>query len=98
MPLKNNMTLDEVKDYLINDLKKSVEDDVYPVISPRRKSGGYFAVPRLVFSYIDYLGALYHGYTPPVTGTSGRVSIAKSDYAIEFLKNIMNQVHENYGS
>lgn len=24
--------------------------------------GGYFAAPRLVLSYVDYLGALHHGY------------------------------------
>jgi len=57
------MTQNEITSYLLNDLKVSVNNDVYPTIHPNNPEGGYFAVPRLVLSYVDYLGALYHGYT-----------------------------------
>jgi len=47
--------------YLHANLKPSIQNDVYPVIQANKTEGGYFAVPRLIFCYIDYLGALYSG-------------------------------------
>jgi hypothetical protein len=61
MPLEKNMNLTKIVKYLTEDLKASVQNDVKPCLSLGRKEGGYFAVPRLVLSYVDYLGGLYHG-------------------------------------
>ena len=63
MPLQKNMDAIKIVDYLNNDLKESVINDVKPCLNLGRDEGGYFAVPRLVLSYVDYLGALYNGYT-----------------------------------
>ena len=60
---KANMTKAEIVDYLKNDLKPLVKDDVSPCLQigvPTR--AGFFSVPRLVLSCVDYLGALYMGW------------------------------------
>lgn len=50
------MNLKQIKEYLSGDLTNSVVNDVKPCLNPTSSEGGYFAVPRLVLSYIDYLG------------------------------------------
>lgn len=62
MQLKRDMDISEICHYLEDDLKKSIVNDVKPVIKPNQKEGGYFWVTRLVLCYIDYLGTLYEGY------------------------------------
>ncbi|MDQ6864309.1 MAG: hypothetical protein M3044_10840 [Thermoproteota archaeon] len=79
--------------YLIDDLKKSVENDVKPCLI---NEGGYFAVPRLVLSYVDYLGVLYHGYDGRKNGSNRRI-LSQAVYAKEFLKNIFGYIDSNYG-
>lgn len=51
-----------VKKYLSNHLLKSLKDD-FPVAfkSFRKKKVGYFALPRIIFPYITFLGSLYKG-------------------------------------
>lgn len=90
MPLKPNMSLDDVLIYLNADLEATVQNDIYPVIQADKQEGGYFAVPRLVFCYIDYLGALYSGY-------SGKGDIATTCKAKNYLMNIMSMVDTQYG-
>jgi hypothetical protein len=53
------MTSREIHDYLLDDLINSVVNDMKPCLSPGSRKGGYFAVPRLILSYVDYLGKLY---------------------------------------
>jgi hypothetical protein len=62
MVFKTGMTAAEMHDYLVNDLLVSVVNDVSPCLNIGRSEGGYFGVPRLVLSYVDYLGTLHHGY------------------------------------
>jgi len=62
MQLKRDRDISEICHYLEDDLKKSIVNDVKPVIQPNQKEGGYFWVTRLVLCYIDYLGTLYEGY------------------------------------
>jgi hypothetical protein len=59
MPLALNMNGEQIKIYLLDDLKNSVINDIKPCLNLASQFGGYFAVPRLVLSYIDYLGTLY---------------------------------------
>lgn len=94
MPLKRNMTLDKITEYLINDLKQSVINDVGPCV--QNIGGGYFSIPRLVLSYVDYLGALYHGYAggPPVVGRRRRFADAR--YAKTFLRDVFGTIDPNY--
>jgi hypothetical protein len=82
MPLKKNMDLTAIVNYLNDDLKKSVENDVYPCLNLGHDEGGYFGVPRLVLSYVDYLAALYNGYEGKVK--NGRRIFATGEYAKTF--------------
>lgn len=95
LPLKPDMSLEEIENYLLSDLKQSVIDDIGPVVQMWRGPGGYFAVPRLVLSYVDFLGSLYHGYNG-LRDSRGRRIIAKSSYAKTFLKEVFSKVDTLY--
>ena len=89
------MTKKEIVDYLKNDLKTSVLNDVFPCLQLNNQNGGYFAVPRLVLSYVDYLGALYHGYLGR-TNNNGRRIFADGRYAKAFLNDVFSIIDPNY--
>jgi hypothetical protein len=91
MPLKHNMTSADIEDYLKNDLKKSTINDIKPCLSG---DGGYFGVPKLVLSYVDYLGALFHGYKHPEQ--TKRRLFARHTYAKRFLKYVFGLIDPNY--
>jgi hypothetical protein len=95
MPLKLGMSLVDIKEYLEGDLKRSIRSDVGPVVRPEVEEGGYFAVPRLVLSYVDFLGALYGRYSGE-KDRSGRRLIATPKKATKFIREIMKEVDELY--
>jgi len=49
--------------YLTNDLKKSLINDFYPAYEVYQRKGGigFFALPRIIFPYITFLGTLLGG-------------------------------------
>lgn len=99
MPLKKDMNKDEICEYLEEDLKKSIFNDVKPIIQPHEKEGGYFGVSRLVLCYVDYLGALYIGYNGE-TDRSGRKKISTVNKAKSYIKHVLSKVdplYESYG-
>lgn len=50
------------KKYLSNHLLKSLQDDFLPTYRAlKKKNVGYFALPRIIFPYITFLGSLYKG-------------------------------------
>lgn len=87
-------TIDEIK-LGLDDLKRSVETDIKPIININNPEGGYFGVTRSVLSYIDFLGALYCGYDGSVD-KSGRRKIASTYKATTFIKEVLGQVYEPY--
>lgn len=89
------MTAADMKDYLLKDLLVSVINDVGPCLNAGQQEGGYFGVPRLVLSYVDYLGTLYHGYDGS-RNRWGRREISKSQYGKSFLTDIFGMVDPNY--
>ena len=56
-------------------------NDVQPCLNLGRDEGGYFGVPRLVLSYVDYLGALYDGYNGKRDAKTGRRIFTRGKYA-----------------
>jgi hypothetical protein len=91
MPLSLNMNAEEIVDYLRDDLRISVINDIGPCINGQ---GGYFAVPKLVLSYVDYLGALFRGYT--AWRIKRRRIFANHTYAKRFLNYIFGVIDPNY--
>lgn len=78
----------------LDDLKRSLENDVYPIVQINNTQGGYFGVPRAVLSYVDYLGALYRGYSGEMNRENR--SIATSVKAERFIRNVMGAIDPNY--
>jgi hypothetical protein len=96
MQLEKNMTVSKILDYLTSDLKKSVINDLQPCLNLGHDEGGYFAVPRLVLSYVDYLGALYNGYNSRRDVRTGKRIFTGGKYAKMFLNDIFGQIDPNY--
>jgi hypothetical protein len=99
--LKPDMTVDEAKEYLRDNLKSSITNDIYPIIQPDREEGGYFGVSRLVLCYVDFLGALYGGYQgerhrPNKRFPRGSKKIATSDKALKFIRTILGSIDSHY--
>lgn len=88
MPLKPGMSLDEIREYLTGDLKGSIRNDIWPIVQADVPEGGYFGVPRSILSYVDFLGALYAGYSGE-KDPSGRRIIATSQKAKKFIRDIL---------
>lgn len=86
--------IEEIKRGL-DDLKRSAETDIKPIINIGSSEGGYFGVTRSVLSYVDYLGALYGGYDGSVD-RSGRRKIATPKKATTFIKDIFGQIYRPY--
>jgi hypothetical protein len=95
MPLKPNMTLEEAKEFLQGDLKRSIENDIRPILQPEKEEGGYFGVPRSVLCYVDFLGALYCGYQGEKF-RNGKKRIAISWKACRFIREILGSVDSLY--
>lgn len=82
----------------LDDLLTSARHDIYPIIQLNNPQGGYFGVPRSVLSYVDYLGALYCGYTGVVRRNRG-VSIrqiATSRKAERFIEDVLGNIDVAY--
>jgi hypothetical protein len=96
MQRKLNMTASEAANYLQSEIKNSVILDVGSCLNSSNPKGGVFAVPRLVLAYVDYLGALYHGYDGSVDPRTGRRIFSKTSYAKSFLVEVFGTVHDDY--
>ena len=75
----------------LDGVKKSVQNDADPKRWPRY--AGYFALPRLIFCYVDYLGLLYVGKLSksrrlPRKGTSWE--------AVKFIKKFLGRFDKRY--
>jgi hypothetical protein len=92
MPLQSNMALSDIIIYLQADLDVSIQNDVYPVIQAEKRDGGYFAVPRLVMCYVDFIGALYSGFS---AGTNPN-NIATTAKAVKYIDEVMSLVDPLY--
>ncbi len=81
-----------IKEYLHNDIQKSIENDVKTAIKgyselwiKETREAGFFAIPRLLFPEIDGLGSY-------ITGNSNTTTINIKSY----LSMVMSQIDDNY--
>ena len=79
-----NISSAGAKKYLGNHLLKSLQDDFPPTYRVlKKKSVGYFALPRIIFPYITFLGSLYKGSD-------------STESAIEFMTDYMGKISPEY--
>jgi hypothetical protein len=89
------MNKQEIIDYLTNDMKTLIEDDIKPCLLIHQPRGGYFSVPKLVLSCVDYLAALYCGWqTHEAIG--GRPNFTSTAKALRYLQEVFGQVFSEY--
>lgn len=93
--LKSSMTVEEAVGYLDKNLRKSIINDVSPILDRwcSQSEGGYFGVTRLVLCYVDYLGALYCG----TQGDNNPRHLATSKKAKTYINEVMSRVDPLYG-
>jgi hypothetical protein len=91
------MTKKDIVDYLTTDLKEIVNEDIKPCLLIGVPTlGGFFSVPRLVLTCVDYLGALYCGWKPTEM-TNGRPNFTASWKAIKYIQDVLGQAYSEYG-
>jgi hypothetical protein len=96
MPLEKNMDSSKIVKYLKDELKVTAENEIEPSVKYGHEKGRMnFAVPRLVLSYVDYLGVLYHGYGGSRTTTNRRI-LSEAKYAKDFLKDVFGSIDPDY--
>jgi len=87
-------TEQEWKDYIdvsgaisyLKHLQKELEDDFYPAYEAYNgRNIGYFALPRIIFPYITFLGILFSGKK-------------NSHYAIDYMNKYLSKVNEKFGN
>lgn len=91
------MELDQIKIFLFNHIKRSIQTDIRPLLKngcAGEVIGGYFAVPVLVFTLIEYLGRLRYGYIKE--GVSRRNKWSGSNCAIWWIKRYMGASNKRY--
>lgn len=94
---KTGMTTKEVLDYLNVEMKTLVEDEIKPCLSIGvANRGGFFSVPMLVLSCVDYLGALYSGWQPSERDHNGRPIFTSSVKAVRYLHDVFGEVFPEY--
>jgi hypothetical protein len=96
MALERNMDLIKIVEHLEGDIKTSIVNDIQPCLNLGRNEGGYFGVPRLVLSYVDYLGAFYHGYNGRIDRNTNRRIFTERGYSKAFLNDVFGQIDPNY--
>lgn len=81
MALHSRMNRKEIENFLLKgDMQDVMKYDVEPILHLDEEPGGYFGVPRQLFSLIDFLGAMY----------TGKYQRGKSGIgAIKYIKEIM---------
>jgi hypothetical protein len=82
---KDHITMSGAISYLKKHLQKSLKDDFYPAYEAYKSRGiGFFALPRIVFPYITFLGTLL----------GGRES---SKDAIDYMNKYLSKVNPTFG-
>ena len=82
---KHHLDISGAISYLKKHLQKSLKDDFYPAYEAYKSRGvGFFALPRIVFPYITFLGTLL----------GGRDS---SKNAIEYMNKYLSKVNSTFG-
>ena len=81
---KDDLDVSGAISYLKNHLQKSLKDDFYPAYDAYKSRGvGFFALPRIVFPYITFLGTLFGGKD-------------SSENAVNYMKKYLSKVNQTY--
>lgn len=86
------MTTDKefIENFINNHIVKSIKNDIRPLLKTKNEDGeigGYFAVPVLVFTLVEYLGVLYAGKDSKKSG---------SEKAVTFIRKYFGQINLRY--
>lgn len=87
--LERDMTYREIKEYLMENIAKSWENDIAPILNGR---GGFFVLPREFFCYCDFFGSFYVGLDVNTARSGRQVRRAAETY----LSDILGEIDEGY--
>jgi len=96
MALTRNMSLRKIKSFLENELKEQIFLEIAPILHIGQDTGGYFGVTRQVLCLVNFLGALYCGYSPEEKKENQ--DIGPSSKALEFIEDILGNIDPAYKS
>lgn len=79
---KDHITVCGAISYLKNHIQKSLKDDFYPAYEAYNSKGvGFFALPRIIFPYITFLGTLLGGF---------------SENAVDYMHIYLSKINQTY--
>lgn len=88
--MRNRLSREQIKTFLFDHIRRSINTDIKPLLKEKcdeEEIGGYFAVPGLVFTLIEYLGRLRYGYVREDRG---------SIRAVWWIKKYLGDVNKRY--
>lgn len=105
MALQNNMELFQIKSFLEDEVKEQIFLEIAPILYIGQSVGGYFGVTRQILCFVDFLGALYCGYSEKEKKEDikkyKRVLISKTEkvekFIIEFLGTEIDSKYSEHG-
>lgn len=96
MALTKNMGVRQIKSFLENELKEQILLEIAPLLYIGQETGGYFGVTRQVLCLVNFLGALYCGYTPEER--KQKQDVGPSSKALQFIENVLGDIDPAYKS
>lgn len=105
MALQNNLELFQIKSFLEDEVKEQIFLEIAPILYIGQEVGGYFGVTRQILCFVDFLGALYCGYSEKEKKDDlkkhKRMWISKTEkvekFIIEFLGNEIDSKYREHG-
>lgn len=96
MALTKNMGVRQIKSFLENELKEQIFLEIAPILYIGQETGGYFGVTRQVLCLVNFLGALYCGFTPEER--KQKQDVGPSSKALQFIENVLGDIDPAYKS
>ena len=90
------MTLEQVENFLNNEVKGQIELEIEPLLYPNQETGGYFGVTLQVLCFLEFLGAAYTGYNGTECYFNGAKKISTSEKTLKFIAEVLGSLHQEY--
>lgn len=94
MALQKDMELEQIKAFLEGEVKEQIALEISPLLYNDQATGGYFGVTRQILCMVDFLGALFCGYTGKKK--FGRMEISESWKATQFITTVFGEFDDIY--
>lgn len=83
-------------DRILSDIKTAIETDVFPVLQPTMREGGYFGATRTLLCYVDILGLLLEGWDGKMKDNGDKENFGTARKGKAYIKKVLSEVDDLY--